>query len=69
MKFWMKGNENNLFFALTKSQPDAQIFQNLHPCNFHYWVVVVALKMTAFSNSTQKLDIGVGVGLVKFFQS
>ena len=34
-----------------------------------YWDVIVALKMTAFSNGTQKLDFGVGVGLVKIFQS
>ena len=34
-----------------------------------YWDVVVARKMTAFSNSTQKSDIGVGVVLVKIFQS
>ena len=33
------------------------------------WDVVVAKKMIAFSNSIQKLDIGVGVGLVKIFQS
>ena len=28
-----------------------------------------SIKMTAFSNSTQKSNIGVGVGLVKIFQS
>ena len=38
-----------------------------------HWMIVLgcgsSIKMTAFSNCTQKSDIGVGVVLVKIFQS